>query len=370
MVKITAINKCRNSSEKEVKDNYKAKKMQTHQDSGGGPELPDSNIDINTLSYPATTSVSCSQLHNPSQDTIRNNLISEHTSHSKRENYYRTLHFIRQCFGFDKFPLYVLLIFVTLSLLQRSQELDELKSEVRQLKQDFEIIRATSNSFERYSTRFSSTSTKSHVPNNQNSRFKRSLQDNKNDYSNDGCTCTGLPGPPGPPGDDGKDGYPGFPGPVGIQGPQGPPGPKGDMGGFVRSGRSRRRSTYTKLAGGYGYAEVIALKGEPGRTGAPGLPGPPGPLGLPGFDGAPGQIGSPGPAGSQGERGPVGLPGEMGPPGMPGRHGLDGMPGQKGDPGTKFADEMQMDSSRTFTFEAASPPPGPLPSRSPRRRPR
>ncbi len=160
-------------------------------------------------------------------------------------------------------------------------------------------------------------------------RFKREAEKG---YDEDGdCHCTGLPGPPGPPG---KDGYPGFPGPVGPTGeqiclhelptilqkknvyfagpigPRGPPGPKGDgvdrptasyqrqrrrldradrgeRGGDGR--RSRRRSSLTKLAGGYGYAEVIALKGEPGRPGPPGPPGPQGPLGLPGFDGSPGQ---------------------------------------------------------------------------------
>ena len=98
------------------------------------------------------------------------------------------------------------------------------------------------------------------------------------------------------------------------------------------------------LAGGYGYAEVIALKGEPGRAGPPGLPGPSGPMGLPGFDGSPGK---PGPIG---ERRPVGLPGSP---------GIDGSPGLKGEPGHSFEEGMQADSSRTFTFEAASPIPGP-----------
>ena len=77
-----------------------------------------------------------------------------------------------------------------------------------------------------------------------------------------------------------SDGYPGFPGSVGPEGPKGEPGDLVDEDGSRRtSARSRRRSTYTKLAGGYGYAEVIALKGEPGQSGPPGLPGPPGPPG-------------------------------------------------------------------------------------------
>eukprot|EP00093_Oithona_nana_P000367 00367.XXX_2339_1734_1 [CDS] Oithona nana genome sequencing. len=95
-------------------------------------------------------------------------------------------------------------------------------------------------------------------------RQKRSIQTDKTDEE---CSCTGLPGLPGPPGPPGTDGYPGFPGPAGLEGPKGPigpPGPKGESGEIKATvRRSRRRSTYTKLAGGYGYAEVIALKGEP-----------------------------------------------------------------------------------------------------------
>ena len=158
----------------------------------------------------------------------------------------------------------------------------------------------------------------------------------------------------------------------GPRGPRGPRGPKGDSsaGGAVvpqryikNSGRTRRRSSLTKLAGGYGYAEVVALKGEPGRPGPPGPTGPHGPLGLPGFDGAPGS------AGHKGERGPIGPSGEMGVPGPPGPHGLhglDGRPGIKGDSGMGFPEEMQKDASsstsKIFTFDAAKPltgPPGP-----------
>ena len=89
-------------------------------------------------------------------------------------------------------------------------------------------------------------------------RQKRSTSKNNDNKNNDeDCTCVGLPGLPGPPGSPGKDGYPGFPGPVGLEGPQGPPGPKGEPGEeSTKYRRSRRRSTYTKLAGGYGYWQL------------------------------------------------------------------------------------------------------------------
>lgn len=168
--------------------------------------------------------------------------------------------------------------------------------------------------------------------------------------------CNSLVGLPGPPGSPGKDGFPGFPGPVGLEGP---PGPKGESGELKIPRRARRRSAYTKLAGGYGYAEVIALKGEPGQPGPQGIPGPKGPsgpLGLPGFDG------EPGPVGPHGPRGPEGPPGDMGLPGQQGPHGRDGQPGPKGETGVGFEDAMQRDaSSRSFIFEAAKSPglPGP-----------
>ena len=101
------------------------------------------------------------------------------------------------------------------------------------------------------------------------------------------CTCIGLPGPPG------KDGAPG--------GPPGPKGQKGDMGNSrVRMPRSYlnrhapRRSSNTILQGGFEYAEVIAMKGEPGMRGLPGPPGPAGSHGLPGVDGGHGLPGSEG----------------------------------------------------------------------------
>ncbi len=159
------------------------------------------------------------------------------------------------------------------------------------------------------------------------------------------CNCIGLPGPPGPmgpPGLSGTDGYPGIPGDAGPVGPPGRPGPKGDAGeqgtpGYrflperARRGRNahQRRTSLTKLANDYGYAEVIAIKGEPGL---PGPQGSPGPMGLPGFDGPSG------PPGPKGEKGKQGLP------------GLDGSP----------ANRMQNDAAmRSFTFDAMPGPPGP-----------
>ena len=106
------------------------------------------------------------------------------------------------------------------------------------------------------------------------------------------CACMGLPGPPGPLGMPGQDGNPGYPGP---EGPVGPPGPKGEQGtpGYKflpKRGNRRgpRRTALTKIANEYGYAEVIAIKGDPGN------PGPPGPQGLPGLMGPPGFVGAPG----------------------------------------------------------------------------
>merc|ERR1719225_1216022 len=68
-------------------------------------------------------------------------------------------------------------------------------------------------------------------------------------------------------------------------------------------GRSPRRTGLTKLANDYGYAEVIAIKGDPGQPGPPGPQGRDGMMGTPGFDGAPGLRGPPGARGLQGEKG-------------------------------------------------------------------
>ena len=162
------------------------------------------------------------------------------------------------------------------------------------------------------------------------------------------CTCIGLPGPPG------KDGAPG--------GPPGPKGQKGVMGNSrVRMPRSYlnrhapRRSSNTILQGGFEYAEVIAMKGEPGMRGLPGPPGPAGSPGLPGVDGGHGLPGSEGQRGPEGDPGRMGLPGPQGPRGYP---GLDGAPGPIQE--SLKHSEMQADgSSRSFTFDAVMGPPGP-----------
>ena len=160
------------------------------------------------------------------------------------------------------------------------------------------------------------------------------------------CTCIGLPGPPG------KDGTPG--------GPPGPKGRKGDMGSsrMPRSYLPRhapRRSSNTILQGGFEYAEVIAMKGEPGLRGLPGPPGPAGVQGLPGVDGGHGLPGSEGQRGPAGEPGRMGLPGPQGPRGYP---GLDGAPGPLQE--SLKHSQMQSDGqSRSFTFDAVMGPPGP-----------
>ena len=161
------------------------------------------------------------------------------------------------------------------------------------------------------------------------------------------CSCMGLPGPPGPLGSPGRDGSPGSEGPRGPSGPVGQKGEQGEPGyRFLPArarGRSPRRTGLTKLANDYGYAEVIAIKGDPGPPGPPGPQGLPGLMGTPGFDGAPGLSGPPGPRGLQGEKGLRGLP------------GLDGSPASPNN-------RMQADASsvsRSFTFDALPGMPGP-----------
>ena len=168
----------------------------------------------------------------------------------------------------------------------------------------------------------------------------------KRDIYRSDCTCIGLPGPPGPLGMPGRDGSPGSSGPRGASGPVGQKGEQGEPGYRFMPNRGKtrnpRRTALTKLANEYGYAEVIAIKGDPGPPGPPGPQGLPGQMGTPGFDGAPGL---PGPQGPRGELGPRG---EKGGRGLP---GLDGSP----------ANRMQADASvsRSFTFDALPGMPGP-----------
>ena len=152
------------------------------------------------------------------------------------------------------------------------------------------------------------------------------------DYlSEHGCACVGLPGLPGPPG------------PPGLSGEgAAAPGEKGEKGepGHYRLPRHHlperfpRRTSLTRLEGGFQYAEVIAMKGDPGP------PGPPGPAGGPGPAGPPGPTGPQGVDGNPGLQGPLGLPG---PKGLRGYPGLDGAPGHKGECSSV---PMQRDSTR------------------------
>ena len=91
--------------------------------------------------------------------------------------------YVCQCFSCDKFLIYVLLTVLLVSLLQCGQQQSQLKGEINQLRHEFEIFRGGSNSFEQYYTK--SSSTVSHDSSNQQKRYKRSLKDDKNDYSND-----------------------------------------------------------------------------------------------------------------------------------------------------------------------------------------
>ena len=178
-----------------------------------------------------------------------------------------------------------------------------------------------------------------------------SLPRSKRDIYRSDCTCIGLPGPPGPLGMPGRDGSPGSIGPIGPSGPVGQKGVQGDPGFRFMPNRGKskarnpRRTALTKLANDYGYAEVIAIKGDAGPPGPPGPQGMSGLMGTPGFDGAPGLPGS---KGQRGEVGPRGHQGEKGQRGLP---GLDGSP----------ANRMQADASmsRSFTFDALPGMPGP-----------
>ena len=181
-------------------------------------------------------------------------------------------------------------------------------------------------------------------------RMRRSAPKEGNLPSDAQCTCVGLPGPPGPPGITGVTGTPGARGEKGEKGSVG----ISRMSRTYHSRHAKRRASLTRLQGGFEYAEVIAMKGEPGIRGPPGPPGLPGPVGNHGKDGSNGRDGNVGPVGPKGPPGKPGSIGLPGPKGLRGYPGLDGAPGQKGE----GYSQMQMDSSRSFTFEAIQGPPG------------
>ena len=137
-----------------------------------------------------------------------------------------------------------------------------------------------------------------------NNRQKRGVVAKGTAAAENGCGCVGLPGMPGPPG------------PPALKGEKGEPGKTNHR--YIPNRFPRRSNAVTRLQG-FQYAEVIAMKGEPG---SPGPVGPPGTTGLPG---------------------PIGLPG---PKGLRGYPGLDGAPGQKGE----CIIPVQMDSARKSKF--------------------
>lgn len=151
-----------------------------------------------------------------------------------------------------------------------------------------------------------------------------------------------------------------FQGPLGIEGPKGERGDLSHLGYDVFSAsKGLKRSVTTLRGSSLGYAEIVAVKGEPGQPGPPGPPGPFGPSGEPGSEGKrgpagekgdrgdAGPLGAPGPKGDKGDRGVVttvnsedfpngiieGPPGPPGPPGEPGRNGEPGVAGPVGPPG-------------------------------------
>ena len=235
-----------------------------------------------------------------------------------------------------------------LSLQQQTETLELLRSSILRHEEQIAELQALVNLKSRWDP---TDPQENYFKDMKNTYFSKQ----KRDVSRyDQCNCIGLPGPPGPLGAPGKDGYPGYPGEPGPTGPPGPVGPPGDKGlqgdpgyRFLPervSRRGARRTALTKIANEYGYAEVIAIKGDPGSPGPPGPQGMSGPMGLPGFDGSPGPVGPPGPRGDRGEPGP---PGDKGKQGLP---GLDGSP----------ANRMQADAGvRSFTFDGLSGLPGP-----------
>uniref|UniRef100_B3P0J2 GG21632 n=1 Tax=Drosophila erecta TaxID=7220 RepID=B3P0J2_DROER len=175
------------------------------------------------------------------------------------------------------------------------------------------------------------------------------------------------PGPPGPPGkrgkrgkkgDSGEKGDPGLNGISGEKGAAGKPGDKGQKGDVGHPGmdvfqtvKGLKRSVTTLHGGTLGYAEIVAVKGEPGE------PGPPGPPGEAGQPGVPGERGPPGETGAQGPQGEAGQPGVAGPPGVAGAPGTKGDKGDRGDRG--LTTTIKGDEFPTGIIEGPPGPAGP-----------
>ncbi len=216
--------------------------------------------------------------------------------------------------------------------------------EIRELKQDVIVLKATLEKLSKQIDRRSCSSGSVYVV-DSNSRYEQpGYFGPKGDKGEPGVGGkigpsgptgpkgeSGLPGPAGPKGAQGVAGAQGLPGSKGIQGPQGKqglPGKDGSPG--IRGEKGNKGEVGLK-----GDKGITGLKGEAGLKGDTGLPGTPGPKGLGGFNGTQGLPGLQGQKGEPGIGGPIGLQGPKGDKGNAGPEGQKGEPGPVGPKGQK-----------------------------------
>ncbi|MFP3020524.1 MAG: ankyrin repeat domain-containing protein [Wolbachia sp.] len=179
--------------------------------------------------------------------------------------------------------------------------------EIRELKQDVIVLKATLEKLSKQIDRRSCSSGSVYVV-DSNSRYEQ-------------------PGYFGPKGDKGEPGIDGLSGP---KGEKGLPGPKGFAGPQGKSGLPGSSGSVGKK-GEPGIDGPSGPKGEKGLPGPKGLAGPQGKSGLPGSSGSVGKKGEPGIDGLSGPKGESGLPGPKGLAGPQGKSGLPGPAGPKGE---------------------------------------
>lgn len=112
-----------------------------------------------------------------------------------------------------------------------------------------------------------------------------------------------------------------------------PQGKRTDIYKYVDDAFSNVPAANVKFSDGTTFQQKLdsgALKGDPGKDGAPGAKGDPGEKGA---DGAPGKDGAKGDKGDTGDQGPQGLQGPKGDTGLQGPIGPQGPKGDKGDTG-------------------------------------
>ncbi|MFP3030265.1 MAG: ankyrin repeat domain-containing protein [Wolbachia sp.] len=185
--------------------------------------------------------------------------------------------------------------------------------EIRELKQDVIVLKATLEKLSKQIDRRSCSSGSVYVV-DSNSRYEQ-------------------PGYFGPKGDKGEPGIGGKIGPSGPKGEKGLPGIKGEPG--LRGFNGRQGLPGSKgIDGLKGDIGPQGIKGEPGIGGKIGPSGPKGEKGLPGprgLAGPQGKSGLPGSSGSVGKKGEPGIDGLSGPKGESGLPGPKGLAGPKGE---------------------------------------